>query len=380
MRRPGQRPTGPFSPPPRMKQVSQLPTRLRLPEGSSDARTTILLATCLSHRLNNVLSGIVGSLDLGDGEESVTGMEIVATVVRQSAQEAETIAHNMATILRDQRLGPERVAVERFLPEVFHLLEMGTGEGYRFEVQSPAEPLDVEVESCMLMRLCLLLGQAAMSYVRPGEPVQAWARHVKDSGGPMVRLSFGPIRLDDRVDDEETDLAAAFLQEAVNVARTIGTRPETGGDGTISFELPLATPAIPAAGRSAGLDLEGLRILFVDDENVVRQVVRSALRRLQADGTVVDSPLEALRRLEENPLGYDILVTDFIMPEMNGQQLFQRTKELAPALPVLMTSGYAEDAKIRECLSDGVRGFLPKPFTLNVLATAVRDALTGVGG
>ena len=116
-------------------------------------------------------------------------------------------------------------------------------------------------------------------------------------------------------------------------------------------------------------------MLFVDDENVVRQVVRSALHRLQADGTVVDSPLEALRRLEENPAAFDILVTDFIMPEMSGQQLFQRVKELVPALPVLITSGYAEDAKIRECLRDGVRGFLPKPFTLTVFAAAVRDAL-----
>jgi CheY-like chemotaxis protein len=363
-----------------MKNVAKQRSQVRLPEGGSDARTTILLATCLSHRLNNVLSGIVGSLDLGDGGEGMTGTEVLANLVRQSTREAETIARNLATILQDQRLGHERVAVERFLPEVFHLLEMGTGEGCRFEVQSPAEPLEVEVESCMLMRLCLLLGQAAMSYVQPGDAVQAWARRIKDSGGPTVRLSFGPIYLDDGADDERVHMATAFLQEAVTVARCLGTRPEAEDDGTISFELPLAAPNALAPGRGASTDLEGVRVLFVDDENVVRQVVRSALRRLQADGTVVDSPLEALRRLEEDPTRYDILVTDFIMPEMNGQQLFLRVKELAPTLPVLITSGYAEDAKIRECLRDGVRGFLPKPFTLTVLASAVRDAVGQVEG
>ncbi|MGD2062888.1 MAG: response regulator [Nitrospirota bacterium] len=363
-----------------MEKVAKHSTQVRLPEGGSDARTTILLATCLSHRLNNVLSGIVGSLDLGDGDEAAAGAEMLSNLVRQSTREAEAIARNLATILQDQRLGTERVAVERFLPEVFHLLEMGTGDGYRFEVQSPAEPLEVAVESCLLMRLCLLLGQAAMSYAQDGEAVQAWARRIKDSGGPMVRLSFGPIYLRDGVGDDGVNMATAFLQEAVTVARCLGTRPEAGEDGTVSFELPLATPTSPAAVSGDGTDLSGLRVLFVDDENVVRQVVRSALRRLQADGTVVDSPLEALRRLEEDPAGYDILVTDFIMPEMNGQQLFQRAKELVPKLPVLITSGYAEDAKIRECLRDGARGFLPKPFTLTVFAAALRGAIAGAEG
>jgi len=363
-----------------MKKDTQQPTRVRLPEGGSDARTTILLATCLSHRLNNVLSGIVGSLDLGDGGAAAVGTEALANLVRQATREAETIARNLATILQDQRLGTERVAVERFLPEVFHLLEMGTGEGYRFEVQSPAEPLEVEVESCMLMRLCLLLGQAAMSYVQADEAVQAWAQRIKDSGGPMVRLSFAPIYLHDGADDDDANLATAFLQEAVTVARCLGTRPEVGDGGIISFELPLASPTTPVLTRGDGADLQGIRVLFVDDENVVRQVVKSALRRLQADGTVVDSPLEALRLVQENPAGYDILVTDFIMPEMNGQQLFQRTKELAPDLPVLITSGYAEDAKIRECLRYGVRGFLPKPFKLTVFAEAVRSAIGVRGG
>ena len=167
----------------------------------------------------------------------------------------------------------------------------------------------------------------------------------------------------------------AFLHEAITVARCLGTRPEANEDGTVSFELTLAQPTKPALVRQKTESLSGVRVLFVDDEKVVRQVVSAALRRLHAKATVVASPSEALRMVEEDGGSFDLMITDFIMPEMNGYELFSRVQRLAPDLPVVITSGYAEDQSIRACLREGARGFLPKPFTLPVLAAAIRKAL-----
>ena len=74
-----------------------------LPENGSDARTTILLAACLSHRLNNLLSGIVGALDLEEEAEPRNGAETLAAMVRESTREAESVARGLAAILLDQR-------------------------------------------------------------------------------------------------------------------------------------------------------------------------------------------------------------------------------------------------------------------------------------
>jgi len=349
-------------------------TPTRLPENGSDARTTILLAACLSHRLNNVLSGIVGTLDLDEEGEPLSGADALTALVRQSTHEAESLARSLAAILQDQRSGPERVALERCLPEVFHLLEMGAGQGCGYEIRMDAGPLEVEVERDMLARLCLLLGQAAMAQVEDGESVQVRVERIDRCDGPVARLTIGPIQL--YGGDEKIDLAAPFLQEAVTAARCLATRPEGHREGTVSFELNLAKPTmrVPAAQKAA--DIQGVRVLFVDDEKVVRQVVSSALRRLRADGTVVDSPGEALRLITEDPRRYDIAITDFIMPEMNGCELFREIKRLAPELPVLITSGYAEDKMIRECMEKGASGFLPKPFTLPVLAATIRRVVT----
>jgi|GEM_PF-2149932 len=356
-----------------MSRTAVASTPTRLPENGSDARTTILLAACLSHRLNNVLSGIVGTLDLDEQGEPLSGAETLAALVRQSTHEAESLARSLASILQDQRSGPERVALERCLPEVFHLLEMGAGQGCRYEIRLDAGPLEVEVERDMLARLCLLLGQAALAQVEDGEAVQVRVERVELPDGSVARLTIGPIQL--YGGDEKIDLAAPFLQEAVTAARCLATRPEGHREGTVSFELNLAEPTkrVPVAPKTA--DIEGVRVLFVDDEKVVRQVVSSALRRLRAEGTVVDSPSEALRLIAEDARRYDIAITDFIMPEMTGCELFLEIKRLAPELPVLITSGYAEDKTIRDCLEKGARGFLPKPFTLPVLAGAIRQVL-----
>jgi len=141
---------------------------------------------------------------------------------------------------------------------------------------------------------------------------------------------------------------------------------------------PATAPAVGPRGPVC--DLSGIRVLFVDDEPGVRRLVSVALNRLHAEGTVEASPVAALRLVEGSPDGFDVVVTDFRMPEMDGQELFRRVQAVAPALPVVITSGYAEDRRVRDCLAEGASGFLAKPFTIALFAAAVRDGVAGGGG
>ncbi len=137
----------------------------------------------------------------------------------------------------------------------------------------------------------------------------------------------------------------------------------------------------PASATEAKLcDLSGVRVLFVDDEPGVRRLVTVALDRLHAKGTVEASPVDALRLVEGAPDGFDLVITDFRMPEMDGRELFHRIQAVAPNLPVVITSGYAEDGRVRDCLAEGACGFLAKPFTIALFAAAVRDGVAGGAG
>jgi CheY-like chemotaxis protein len=115
-------------------------------------------------------------------------------------------------------------------------------------------------------------------------------------------------------------------------------------------------------------------VLFVDDDEPVRKMVAMMLARLMATATVVSSPLEALRLVREHEDHFDVLVTDLAMPEMSGDQLVVRVRELSSALPVVVVSGDALDRTIAFCLEQGAHRFLAKPFTMAGFAQAIYDA------
>ncbi|RMF77649.1 MAG: response regulator, partial [Nitrospirae bacterium] len=129
-------------------------------------------------------------------------------------------------------------------------------------------------------------------------------------------------------------------------------------------------PPAPARG-----DLAGRRILFVDDEAGVRRLVAAALGRFGATVVLAASGEEAYQRVAAEPAAFHLVVTDFRMPGMDGAELFRRLKRLAPELPLVLTTGYAQEEAVRRCLREGVRAFLPKPFSVADLLAAVRTGL-----
>ncbi len=116
-------------------------------------------------------------------------------------------------------------------------------------------------------------------------------------------------------------------------------------------------------------------ILVVDDEESVRRFVKAALKTCGYN--IIDAPggEEALALAGSYSEEIDLLLTDVVMPGMDGNKLSERLRLLRPTLKVLFVSGYVDDLITnRNMLNDGV-AFLAKPFTPNVLAAKVRDLL-----
>jgi two-component system cell cycle sensor histidine kinase/response regulator CckA len=139
--------------------------------------------------------------------------------------------------------------------------------------------------------------------------------------------------------------------------------------------LPSLAPAVPRGGE---------RVLLVEDDDAVRGAARTILRR--QGYTVLDarSPTEALgiALLDEGPI--HLLLTDVVMPRMNGTDLAQRVRALHPETRTLCMSGYGDeraaphDALGATCPHDLTAAFIQKPITPENLARKVRDVLDQV--
>ncbi len=116
-------------------------------------------------------------------------------------------------------------------------------------------------------------------------------------------------------------------------------------------------------------------VLFVDDEEMIAEVVEDWLERLGYTALVAQNGKEAVRMYEENKDRIDIVVLDMIMPDMGGGETFVRIKEINPDVKVLLSSGYSIDGKATEILNQGCNGFIQKPFKIKELSKKLRDIL-----
>ena len=117
------------------------------------------------------------------------------------------------------------------------------------------------------------------------------------------------------------------------------------------------------------------RILVVEDEDAVRAYVERVLGRLGYAVVTARSGAEALALVADHPGQFNLLITDFMLPGLNGREISDRLTAERPSLRTLFISGYTEDSIVhRGVLEPGV-AFLGKPFTPDALGRAVRDAL-----
>ena len=154
---------------------------------------------------------------------------------------------------------------------------------------------------------------------------------------------------------------------------------EPGRGTTFKIYLPKSPNSDLWNSRDDQTDIEagkGERILIVEDDPVILNMGKNMLERLGYTIFTAETPLKALKMAETNLLeSIDLLLTDVIMPEMNGKELASKLSTFLPAINVVYMSGYTENVIVHHgALDEGIH-FIQKPFAKKDLARIVRKAL-----
>jgi CheY-like chemotaxis protein len=153
------------------------------------------------------------------------------------------------------------------------------------------------------------------------------------------------------------------------------------GKGT-SFNICLPSEMMQEPARAASDSAPEMpggteTILLVEDEEGVRRVARLALEMHGYRVLQAKNGRDAIRLLESHPERIDMIVTDVVMPEMNGRQLAETLLPRLPGCKVMFMSGYNDDAVLRHGVLAAKTAFLQKPFTQAELLQKVRATLDG---
>ena len=163
-------------------------------------------------------------------------------------------------------------------------------------------------------------------------------------------------------------------------AGAIGVHSKLGAGTTFNVYLPRADqPAGLRASLPVHAEVVGgdETVLLVEDDDAVRRVAMRILRDLGYHVLEQRSPTEALSIVEEHPERIDALVTDVVMPELDGAELAARVRALHPGIRVLFMSGYTGDVVLRHAMPDHEVAFLEKPITPRGLGLKLRAVLDG---
>ena len=156
-----------------------------------------------------------------------------------------------------------------------------------------------------------------------------------------------------------------------------------GGISGLSSETVMPVPPVPAAAPASTngeIDVHnatGSRefLMIVDDEDFVTLLAKRVLAEEGYRVVTAKDGFQAIDFYRKLRNQIDLIILDFTMPLMDGSDVFTELLDINPKVPVVLSSGFAEQERLRGMLSKGLRGFIPKPYTQEKLLTEVRSTL-----
>ena len=179
----------------------------------------------------------------------------------------------------------------------------------------------------------------------------------------------------------------AFLRTSLDRAKNV-TAQLAARLGGLPYPLPetaSVAPSPPRATRQATVAIEnpaGTKelIFIIDDEPLIVAIAKRMLTDVGYRVVTSSEPFQALEIFKQLHDQVDLVILDFTLPIMDGSEVFDALREIKPKVAVMLSSGFAEQDKVRAMLSQGLRGFLPKPYTQEKLLSQVRSTLDAIRG
>jgi two-component system cell cycle sensor histidine kinase/response regulator CckA len=369
------------------------------------------LAGGVAHDFNNLLTAMIGFCDLlllRSPPSDPSFADIMQ--IKQNANRAANLVRQLLAFSRQQTLQPRILNITDVLYELRHLIERLIGENIDLEVVHGRDLGLAKVDQGQFEQVIINLAVNARDAMPGGGTLTVRTANVHQES-PLLR-GHEVMPAGDYVLIEMTDTGTGIPKEnlarifdpffstkevgsgtGLGLSTVYGIVRQTGGfifatsapgQGAV-FQIYLprcdaadtAPPTQSNVGEvGAAKDLTGHgTILLVEDDDPVRIFGARALRNKGYKVIEAKSGEAALDLIRNAAETIDLVITDVVMPHMDGPGLVREVRELHPEMKVIFISGYTEDAFRRRLDSDGRIEFLPKPFSLKELAGKVRDVL-----
>ena len=364
------------------------------------------LAGGVAHDFNNLLTVIIGySQILADGVPAPSRLKEATTQIRSAADRAAGITRQLLAFSRKSILSPRVIDLNDVMMNLDTMLRRLIGEDIEILTVPGRDLGTVKADPGQIEQVIMNLVVNARDAMPSGgkltletenaELDEAYAReHPPLQPGRYVMLAVSDTGVGMTADTQAHIFEPFFTTKEVGKGTGLGlstvygivkqsggyiwvySEPDQGSTFKIYFpRMDQPVEAVGAEKRPAGIQRGTETILLAEDEEQLRQLIATVLEQcgykvLSAAGTA-----EGLALCRSNHNEIRLLVTDVILPGMNGRQLAEQVQKISPRTRVLYISGYTSNAIVHYGVLDAGLWFLPKPFSLSALVAKVREVL-----
>ena len=353
------------------------------------------LAGGVAHDFNNLLTAIMGNVELARDDVPAGGpVDECFEEIAKAARTAADLTRQLLAFSRKQVIAPRVLDLNDLIEGTRRLLVRVLGEDIQLLMRLDAQPSTIKADPGQLEQVLVNLAVNARDAMPGGGTLRLETKLGKLEERNCVVLSVidTGVGMDESVKahlfepffttkprGKGTGLGLATSYGAIKqIDGAIEVESAPGKGSTFRLLLPVteeAAATLEHAQSGPPVPRGTETVLLVEDELLVRNLTKRMLdklgyRVLQAgDGTEA----LAVARSHDGPI--HVLLTDVVMPGMNGRELAEQLRAVRSETKVLFASGYAEDVIVhRGALDEGI-DFLPKPFSIDALAKALRNAL-----
>jgi two-component system cell cycle sensor histidine kinase/response regulator CckA len=371
------------------------------------------LAGGVAHDFNNLLTAIMGNLECIDMDlPAGSPVRPLVGEASRASQSAAALVRQLLSFSRRQIVEPRVIDIRETIEELRAMLVRVIGDDIVMDCASPSDLWLVRLDPGQFEQILMNLVVNARDAMPRGGRLSIETANVEPGGhacsehGRGNEVSF--VRL--RVSDTGCGMSAQIKEHlfepffttkplgrgtGLGLATTfsivqhaggcINVRSELGQGTTFEICFPCAPASesktsLPSASSREPVPSGGETILLVEDDATVRHLVHLLLRRLGYRVLVAPNSREALElvsRLGPDALGIDLLLTDVVMPGMNGRELAEQLRGHRPAMKVLYSSGYADDIIVHHGNVQEQLNFIAKPYSVAALGRKIRQVLDG---
>lgn len=366
-----------------------------------------MLAGGIAHDFNNILAGILGYASLLKSLTPETDKNYrYIDIVEKSAERAANFTQQLLGFARKGKYIVAQLSVNDIVRELTGFLceTFNRKISITADVEENLPPVEGDSNQLYqaIMNLCInardampnggklsiktdsyrLYEEKVVDFfqIPPGEYVRI---NITDTGGGMTseikRQIFEPFYTTKDI-GKGTGLGLAVVYGIVkNHGGYITVISEHGLGTTVCIYLPKAEGTMEEQKKGEMLDWKTQRgtILIIDDEEVVRDMVKDILEAHNYNVLLAHHGNEGIKIFDENKDRIALVILDMIMPEKSGKQTFQELKDMRPDVKILLCSGYGQEIYFQELFEAGASGLLQKPFQHSELIEKVKKALEG---